>query len=232
MKQQSKIQPTRAQMTIHCTNVSLEVCKAQKQVSSPTCRDQTEIMLSGSRGQQVQLALKGQFPTPSQAITFFNLQNIGARRVELGLVTLKQTLLGEFVTLDDIRNTYSENDALNLLKIYLVSFCELSNLTILTDAQTETCSRLLYEDLRTERITTVHEFFKRLLKAHYGNFYGAIQVTLLMSYCTAFIKDVRRLCREVTHEDEKMKRDMKFEEASRYHRAAYPHLYQDNKTVK
>lgn len=159
-------------------------------------------------GNSTVAALKERFETTEQILQYFSYHKLRERRREKGLLSLKDCVRQPFARLEDIAAAYEPESAVLIVKVYLTNLMDNLNINRMTADQTYEVAELIYEECPRIKISELHEFFRRIKAAYYGEYYGSIDCVKVMSDFRQFLEDraasVRSILKEVDKEAKRL----------------------------
>lgn len=158
----------------------------------------------------MQLKLRQALPSVIEAQQRFQMKKLNQWRLDNQVVTLFDCVKTEYPTLVDIKISHGMGCALKVIEAYLINLCESLNVHRLTEYQVEELTELIYEEAFYLKIIELHEFFKRVRKAKYGELYGSIDTVKLMTDLNLFLSDRTKEYERLKRELAKQKRDQIF----------------------
>lgn len=146
----------------------------------------------------------------------FSYHNLRDRRKRKGLTTLKDCVREPFASLRDIAAAFEPESAILVAKVFVTNLNDNLNINHMEPAQVLECAELIFEECPQIKLTELHEFFRRVKSAYYGEYYGSIDCLKVMSDFRAFLRDRAETARRIDAEQEKtaaLKRDAEQEKA-------------------
>lgn len=158
----------------------------------------------------MQSLLLERFQAPSEALIHFSVIGMYDIRRVRNIKTLVDCVKCDFPTILDIKEVFGYVAARSLVGAYVLNLNEIGNINRMTKEQTDELSELLTEEIGYFKITELHEFFKRIKKSYYGNYYGSFDVIKIMSDLRLFLNDRRQTAARVKQLLQKEKFDREF----------------------
>ena len=120
-----------------------------------------------------------------------------------------------FPTLKDVELSHGEVVAVGIIRMLLINLNDLLNQNRMTEQQIYETAHLIYEDGYYLKITELYEFFKRVKKGLYGNYYGSIDGLKVMIDFQEFMGDRMAAIRANKEDEARRKRREEFDRMMR-----------------
>lgn len=143
------------------------------------------------------------FRIPSEAVAFFSVDGVTKRRKQLGLNDLVEVAGRDYTSLQNIRNTFNEETALEIIRLYLIRTQELLDVNGMDPDKMMDTAQTIIDEYPRLKITELHEFFRRLKAGYYAELYGSIDVRKIMISLKQFIEDRNHAKAEFNRRKEK-----------------------------
>lgn len=125
----------------------------------------------------------------------------------MGLRTLRDCVAAPYPTLRDLELTYNEAECPQLvLEAYVTNLNDSCNANRMNESQIREAGEILFQEAPYLKLTEVHEFFRRVKAAYYGEYYGSLDVLKIMADFRLFLADRLEALRRVRAEQERERR--------------------------
>lgn len=114
---------------------------------------------------------------------------LAQRRTNLNLRTLKDCVSAPYPTLQDVAGAHTEECATLMLETYITNLNDSVNIARMTAEQITELAYLMFFEAPYLKLTEIHEFFRRLKAAYYGEYYGSLDCVKIMADLRLFLKD-------------------------------------------
>lgn len=150
------------------------------------------------------VALRDRFSKTEELLVYFSYHNLRDRRKQRGLTTLKDCVRQPFASLQDIAVAFEPESAVLVAKVFVTNLNDNLNINRMEPGQVFECAELIFEEYPQIKLTELHEFFRRVKSAYYGEYYGSIDCVKLMSDFREFIKDRNEAVKRLQAEHDKI----------------------------
>lgn len=155
------------------------------------------------RGSLTVAALRERFKATEELLLYFSYHNLRDRRKKKGLATLKDCVKQPFASLRNIAEAFEPESAVLVAKVLVTNLNDNLNINRMEPEQVFECAELIFEEYPQIKLTELHEFFRRVKSAYYGEYYGSIDCVKLMSDFRQFLKDRSEAANQLRLEREK-----------------------------
>lgn len=156
-----------------------------------------------------EITLRETFKAPSEVIHFFSVDGVAERRKKLGLKDLVEISGREYTTLQNVKNVFGEQTAIEIIRLYLIRTVELLYVTDekMSSAQMTDTAQTIIDEYPRLKITELHEFFRRFKAGYYPELYGSIDIRKIMVSLKQFIVERNQAKMEFNRRIEKRRRE-------------------------
>ena len=133
--------------------------------------------------------LKSTFNTATELLGYFSFHHLRDVRRDKGLLTLKDCVKTPYPTLSDIKESHGYECACLAVEVFVTNLNDNLNIHRMEPAQISELAELIVEECPGLKLTELHEFFRRVKTAQYGEYYGSIDCVKLMSDFREFLRD-------------------------------------------
>lgn len=125
----------------------------------------------------------------------------------MGLRTLRDCVAAPYPTLRDLELTYNDPECPQLvLEAYITNLNDSCNAARMNEAQIREAGEILFQEAPYLKLTEVHEFFRRVKAACYGEYYGSLDVMKIMADFRLFLTDRMNALRRVRSDESRERR--------------------------
>ena len=121
--------------------------------------------------------------------------------------TLADCVRKDYPLLVDIKRSHGIDTVHDLIASYVVNLNDSLNVQRMGDDQIDELAELLYEEGFYLKITELSEFFRRVKKAKYGEYYGSLDCIKVMTDFGEFLRDRSEAMQRVEQEAKRKKRE-------------------------
>lgn len=159
----------------------------------PTSNDTDQLLASNGALRTVSpgypAKLREAFPVAASLIAELSVGYLAEKRKSLNLRTLKDCVSVPYPTLLDVAGAHTEECATLLLETYITNLNDSVNIVRMTEEQITELAHLIFFEAPYLKLTEIHEFFRRVKSAAYGEYYGSLDCVKIMADFRLFLKD-------------------------------------------
>ena len=156
-------------------------------------------------------------------MAYFSVGCLSERRKQMGLRTLKQCAEVSYPKLVDLAQAYGTSECPSLLlEAYITNLNDSCNANRMSEAQIREAGEIMFGEALYLKLTEVHEFFRRVKAAYYGEYFGSLDVLKIMADLRLFLKDRAEAVRRIEAEEAWRKRNEEWDRRQKEWEHAHP----------